>query len=1568
MRTLFLLLLALAISSPGYSDLDAISGKVESPTGGAISEAELRLVVDGRVVACTETSDASGCISMRVPLGRDRKVWARASGYAAGFCAVSGTSATVRLFTERVLEGTVVRANLGTAVVGARVEARLRPGRMLSHPPEIADCPFAATVWSDAAGRFRLPGLYAVEDYQLIVSATGCAMAFLPVPRENGQLLKVVLSGQGTLDGVVVVKSTGKVVAGATVEINRERWGVTSMNTDATGAFTIAGLGNEYLRLSAQAEGLFFAEAEPVSARAMAGRRVEGPTLYVEPGYAAIVRALDAKTRRPIAGTLVWQGAMRNASPEAVRVDGYRLPMQPRRARRWGVVGAAGYQWQEARIQAPTDGTQLAHVDVWLKPELQLHVNVRDTAGRPVPGATVALSMPSELRNLQLSAETLTGATGCAGLRVCMPEGTVRVEKQGCGGTWVRYRGATEEQTLDVVLARAATLSGAVRLAAGGVPSAATVFIAARPTSGLPFDRRDQVRVQPDGRWRQEGALANARLRVRVEAEDAFAPEAPEIELAEGEDKVLPEFVLLPLLSISGRVLETGSEKPVPGVRVAVPVRYTSRGRETRECTSDGSGAFTLTNLLPSSYQLLLTWPEDAPSPDHALPPDNQYVQLRDQSRSNLIIHALPGVLVEGVVVDGYSRAPIKGAGVSANVPEEARELEPSLYHLQGESDDLGRFRMVLPLAWTPVVLDAAKGNQYLPAKTQPIALVEGRPVHGVEIALERGCFISGSVVNATGEPAPSTYVGFRPARARPTDRESFSPSYAHTGEDGTFKSPALRDGEWELVAGERAMPFSMGQYNPPPEQLVKVSVSPGRDAEGVVLTQNEAAAAAAALAGVVLDHAGKPVQNAHVSAQCVLPRDVGEGSDRYRGMRGDANTDAAGKFKLSRLREGEYKVTVEARDPRRDPSSYRESSTAQVFEGITVPREKLELRLDPPTRAAGRVIDPGGKQLGGCTLVVLGDSDSRPPGVVELGQPDGAFDVLLPGPGPQQLLAVCTDGRSGRSAKFTAEAGKTTDGVEIQLAAPAELVVHARVNKDAAGGGAEVEVRQTDRWSWFVRRETGRQTLDEKGEARFTGLPAGSYDVNLSVSTRRFPSKSVALDAGQSRVVEFLTEPTGIVEGHVLDRRQRPVEGAWIRLDNNGRSLRTDGQGGYRFDDAPVGQVWLALKRPRPDGGFGREERKGAMVAEGKTVQVDWSETGGRIHGHVTQAGRAVEGAVVRFNDNRAGESVQERVVTDAKGAFEFTGAAGDVSIFVALVDRTGTYPRENTVVTKWLHPKENEDVEVEIALPTGRISGVVVMQDGSHFAYPVEITLSRDGHGSMNCSHTRGGREARFSFDALEAGAYQLVAQTQGSAPAKAEVALEADEEKRNVRLVVTPGGSITGTVHGPREARRASFRLSDERSSHTDVEIPGRYALRGVLPGSYQMAVEGEGFGLQVVPVEVAEDKPTECNIDLKPPVRLEIAVSVPASATAQKALQNGRLYVLGRVKATGLERFGAGYARFQPSARKDVLTGDLGSLPYHFTVSCEDCKPAEFDLDLSGQAPGSSVQHQVELEGR
>jgi hypothetical protein len=326
----------------------------------------------------------------------------------------------------------------------------------------------------------------------------------------------------------------------------------------------------------------------------------------------------------------------------------------------------------------------------------------------------------------------------------------------------------------------------------------------------------------------------------------------------------------------------------------------------------------------------------------------------------------------------------------------------------------------------------------------------------------------------------------------------------------------------------------------------------------------------------------------------------------------------------------------------------------------------------------------------------------------------------------------------------------------------------------------------------------------------------------------------------------------------------------------------RTDPDGHFEFRGLAAGTYWVSAGETEPDEEPRPLRLRQVTLAEGEKAEV---VLGGTERAELTLSIRVTldgapfgNGQVVLLS---GAEDLLERVQSaslDGQGLAEFRVQRGR---HLVNVNREGAaWPVTRTVELDSLAP-----AALEIALPTGRISGRVLGPSGPLAGR--EVRTVRQEHwnplGLGQGPRAVTAADGSFACEGLEAGRYSLRAP--GARPIF-DVELGPDGRCDGLLLLVEPTGSLQGRVLDPSGAprSRASVYVRGPEGrwlAHwvdlgTELES-GAFELDDLPPGDYTLlARHGELACAESEPVSVVAGETRDVELRLEPGAMLRLAL--------------------------------------------------------------------------------------------
>jgi protocatechuate 3,4-dioxygenase beta subunit len=338
--------------------------------------------------------------------------------------------------------------------------------------------------------------------------------------------------------------------------------------------------------------------------------------------------------------------------------------------------------------------------------------------------------------------------------------------------------------------------------------------------------------------------------------------------------------------------------------------------------------------------------------------------------------------------------------------------------------------------------------------------------------------------------------------------------------------------------------------------------------------------------------------------------------------------------------------------------------------------------------------------------------------------------------------------------------------------------------------------------------------------------------------------------------------DPSGVLEGRVVDADGTLVDGATVVLGRarargeemalgttwQPRGLATTSGGGrFRIDKLTPGEYAATAARE----GSGPGQRGSIDVKARQTTQIEIKLTraGLVLSGRVIDVGGGgIGGArltvVTRLGGSRA--PTLFFTTADGEGHYRMTLPRGQLALraeaegYAPLLDGDLLMVRSTT-----------RDLRM---VPAARLAGRVVDRAGKQPVPGAEVSLTSATRFDFREPRQAQADDAgRFEFSGLEPGNYEVLARKGTLIGAGQTVALTVAQSLTDVEVLVDPGRSVSGRVtdeagSGLREIQVSAFRDTPPygQAARTRSGPDGRYALEGLLPGSYGISATDEGYG--------------------------------------------------------------------------------------------------------------------------
>ena len=749
------------------------------------------------------------------------------------------------------------------------------------------------------------------------------------------------------------------------------------------------------------------------------------------------------------------------------------------------------------------------------------------------------------------------------------------------------------------------------------------------------------------------------------------------------------------------------------------------------------------------------------------------------------------GLPLTGVVVAPDGKTPVKGAVVRVERKDAAAFAE---------TDAEGRF-MVRELA-SGRVLVAADGGANGFRELTGIAIPQP-PDTLLTVVLAPAPEIHGRVLDAaTRKGAAGAFVEAVSGRRR---------LWIRTGADGSFVLRPAPAGDWRVTA-------SASRYVRANRSIARAQL--GEKPVEVFLREG------ATITGRVTDDQRRPVTAAKVRAV--------ESENRGSSGAPTAVTAEDGTFTLRRV------PAVEALRLVVTHADFEPASLGDLGLKSGEARVGIAFSLRRGAILTG-VVTAGDAPLGGVQVNVTvsrGGFGAPPRSIVGpvwswprvTTGPDGRFRIGGLAPGEYSVTAATT-GYARETKDVVVADGRGPDPLAFILGLEAVIAGSVRGKRGSGIPDQTVNAMAVDA---TARTGNAARTLAD-GTFRVDGLKAG-VAYNLFVSSWGSNASKKTLTAPADGV-EIVVGGTGRIAGRAVDADGRPVPefqvsaqtdktsggSGWVNPVRQDVSSET---GEFIVENAPAGALEVRVVAK----GYQAARVGGIAVEEGETragVEVKLVR-GATLHGRVVEArsGRPLPEVDVSTHSAPAGAT------TDTDGAFSIEG----VTPGKARVTARGP---EYATASEFVEVAETGGT-VELKLtPGASVSAAVVSPSGEPQA-GAEATLTQAG---QNYGGTKAvaGPDGRVKYSHLSPGRYALTAGSGGRRSKPVDVALETDQARDDVRVVMGGGATVLVTVTGlsPEDRRQLEVGVAWASTYVTAKELSdGGFEARDVPSGRGQV----------------------------------------------------------------------------------------------------------------------------------
>jgi len=347
-------------------------------------------------------------------------------------------------------------------------------------------------------------------------------------------------------------------------------------------------------------------------------------------------------------------------------------------------------------------------------------------------------------------------------------------------------------------------------------------------------------------------------------------------------------------------------------------------------------------------------------------------------------------------------------------------------------------------------------------------------------------------------------------------------------------------------------------------------------------------------------------------------------------------------------------------------------------------------------------------------------------------------------------------------------------------------------------------------------------------------GLPVGEYELVASRAGYLEVRKNVAIAAGQTLVEDFALTEAGFIAGRVINLETvLPLAGAKIfMVEDTTRHTFSDAAGNYRLSLPPN----TPLQIDAAFSGFDSNGPFTVSAASGETITQDFfmQALSGVIRGTVTDGFAPIVGALVSIVE------LDEQVLTDSEGKFEFTIPPGEYNIEISKDCHFSKSVSVNLVAGV------TEELDIVLLALQSIITGRVSDNAGQAIAgAEVSAELSA-GSDTVFSAFTNPTGDYQLC---LNAGIFRVTASQLGFLSSSRTLVVSDGDSLGGINFMLQSNfASIFGTVVDTlnRPVSSAIVTLTNPNQTLVDTtDANGEYRIEKIIPGLSEIIAAKENF---------------------------------------------------------------------------------------------------------------------------
>ncbi|MGO9921995.1 MAG: carboxypeptidase regulatory-like domain-containing protein [Isosphaeraceae bacterium] len=537
-----------------------------------------------------------------------------------------------------------------------------------------------------------------------------------------------------------------------------------------------------------------------------------------------------------------------------------------------------------------------------------------------------------------------------------------------------------------------------------------------------------------------------------------------------------------------------------------------------------------------------------------------------------------------------------------------------------------------------------------------------------------------------------------------------------------------------------------------------------------------------------------------------------------------EATTDSFGDYQLSGLQDGAYDLAIGG-----GALETQYINNILISGGNSILGENVALA--PSATLQGEIVANGAAVAG--AFVGLTDADGNVISATTDSNGDFTIDGLSAGTYAESVVA---SGFAPSAATLALSAGATFAAPTVSLATGSTLTVSVVDTSSTAVADAIVELAQSG-------QPTTAMPVDAQGQATFSDLGAGIYEVEISAPDLKLLDTTITLAAGATLSQSYTLGPGDVVQGVVSDGNGSPIANIIVQLSGQdvagtpyNLETATASDGSYSFTGLPDGTFIVSAGNLS-----GIDQQQATLTPSAPQSALNFSLAGSIITGQVFAADGAtpVPSAQVFLVQN--GQALVE-ANTDSGGNFTMRGlAAGSYTL---LADTAQAVTQTETISVA------ADATASPLDLQSGSFLGAVVNMEGNPLA-DAAIVLAPAGISDLQVFfQAKSDVQGQFDIGGLAPGEYTLEIQAPGLADFTQAVTVSAGNAQRQT-FALNSGLIVSGTVDDAATGDAVAQALAtfyDPTTHNAVAEViadgSGLFSLP-LAPGTYNVLVSAPGY---------------------------------------------------------------------------------------------------------------------------